>query len=281
MAESLKTALKEIAENQDATIIANGTDMMPRVRDEGLKVEKMLDISALDRELSYISAEGNLVKIGAMTTVSEIESSSAFKGSLNAFYELASKFGGPQIRNRATIGGNICAASSSEDYIPLLLALDASVVLQSVNGKRTLKLENFITGKRAVARRGDEILVEVQFSKPGDDYVSGFEKVGRRNILIINLVNMAMVISVKKGRINDVRIALNRTSGKVPGRARLTEGFLRGKEISDGAIDDAREKLAEELKLTADFRASAEYRVHLAQAMLAKLLRRLGGDINE
>lgn len=282
MAESLKNALKEISENQDATIMANGTDMMPRIRDEGLKVEKILDISALDRELSYIKAEGNSVRIGAMTTVSEIERSSEFKGSLNAFYELASKFGGPQIRNRATIGGNICAASSSEDFIPLLMALDANVVVQSINGRRIIKLENFITGKRAVARRNDEILVEVQFSRPGDDYRTGFEKVGRRNILIINLVNMAMAMSIKQRKISDVRVALNRVSGKVPGRARLTESFLKGKEVNGESIEGARNKLGEELKLTADFRASAEYRVHLAQAMLEKLLKRLeGGSVNE
>ncbi|MEM0123330.1 MAG: FAD binding domain-containing protein, partial [Conexivisphaerales archaeon] len=173
MAESLKSALKEISENKDATIIANGTDMMPRIRDEGLKVEKILDISALDKELSYINVDSNLIRIGAMTTVSEIGSSNVFNGSLNAFYEVVSKFGGPQIRNRATIGGNICSATSSEDFIPLLMALDASVVLQSVNGKRTLKLNNFVIGKRSVNRRNDEIMVEVQFSKPGDDYLSG------------------------------------------------------------------------------------------------------------
>ncbi|MEM3196470.1 MAG: FAD binding domain-containing protein [Conexivisphaerales archaeon] len=274
MAESLKSALKEISENKDATIIANGTDMMPRIRDEGLKVEKILDISALDKELSYINVDSNLIRIGAMTTVSEIGSSNVFNGSLNAFHEVVSKFGGPQIRNRATIGGNICSATSSEDFIPLLMALDASVVLQSVNGKRTLKLNNFVIGKRSVNRRNDEIMVEVQFSKPGDDYLSGFEKIGRRNILIINLINMAIVMSLKQRRVNDVRIALNRVSGKVPGRARLTEGFLNGKEIDGNIISSAREKLAEELKLSSDFRASADYRIHLAQAILEKLLNR-------
>lgn len=279
MADSLKSALREISQNPDAAIIANGTDLMPRIREEGLKVQKMLDISALDKELSYISTDGNLIKIGSMTTVSDIQSSDVFRGSLNAFYEVASKFGGPQIRNRATIGGNVCAASSSEDFIPLLMALDASVVLQSVNGKRTVKLESFITGKRSIARRNDEILVEIQFNKPGEDYRSGFEKIGRRNILIINLVNMAMVISAKYGIINDVKIALNRTSGKVPARARLTERYLAGKEISESTIAEAKEKLGQELKLTSDFRASADYRVNLSKVTLGKLLKRLAGVI--
>ncbi len=279
MADSLKSALKEISQNRDSAIMANGSDMMPRIRDEGLKVEKILDISSLYKELSYISADDNLIRIGAMTTVSEIGNSNLFMGSLNAFYEVVGKFGGPQIRNRATIGGNICAASSSEDFIPLLMALEANVVLQSVNGKRTIKLEKFITGKRSIARRDDEILVEVQFNSPGDDYLSGFEKIGRRNILIINLVNMAMVISAKYGIINDVKIALNRTSGKVPARARLTERYLAGKEISESTIAEAKEKLGQELKLTSDFRASADYRVNLSKVTLGKLLKRLGGVI--
>jgi len=284
MPDSLRSALKEISVNQDAVIIANGTDMMPRIREEGLKVDKLLDLSAIDGELSYINVEDNIVKIGAMTTVSQIASSDAFRGSLNAFYEIVSKFGGPQIRNRATIGGNICAASSSEDFIPLLLTLDASVVLQSVNGKRNVKLENFIIGKRMVARRNDEILTEIQFNRPSDDYLSGFEKVGRRNILIINLVNMAVLMSVNDKKFSDVRVALNRVSGKVPQRARATEEFLKGKKIDDDSvINQARYKLRDELKLTSDFRASADYRINLAQAMFEKLVRRLlvGGFNNE
>ncbi|MEM0123775.1 MAG: hypothetical protein QXI38_04650, partial [Conexivisphaerales archaeon] len=88
------------------------------------------------------------------------------------------------------------------------------------------------------------------------------------------LINMAIVMSLKQRRVNDVRIALNRVSGKVPGRARLTEGFLNGKEIDGNIISSAREKLAEELKLSSDFRASADYRIHLAQAILEKLLNR-------
>jgi carbon-monoxide dehydrogenase medium subunit len=281
MPDSLRSALKEISVNQDAVIIANGTDMIPRIREEGLKVDKLLDLSAIDGELSYINVEDNKIKIGAMTTVSQIASSDAFRGSLNAFYEVASKFGGPQIRNRATIGGNICAASSSEDFIPLLLTLDASVVLQSVNGKRNVKLENFITGKKMVARRKDEILTEIQFDRPSGNYLSGFEKVGRRNIMIINLVNMAVLMSINGKKFNDVKIALNRVSGKIPQRAMVTEEFLKGKEINDdGVINQARGKLGDELKLTSDFRASADYRIHLAQAMFEKLVRRLlGGDV--
>lgn len=212
-----------------------------------------------------------------MTTISEINESPELEGPLAAFKEVAEKFGSEQVRNVATIGGNVCSALSSEDYIPLLLALDASVVLRSVYGERTMRVEDFIVDKRALNRRPYEIVTEIRLNDLSDDWRVGFEKVGRRNALIINVVNVAVAVKYN-GRVEEARVALNRVNRRVPGRARRAERVLLGKEIrEDKDIEEAASALREELSLTSDVRASGEYREALAVAYFKRALKRVLG----
>ncbi len=277
MPNTLDEALRALVKNQDAVIVAGGTDLWPRIRDLEVRPERLLDISGLSGELSYIRKEGGKVRIGSMTTIAEIYESRELDGPLEVFKDVAAKFGSPQIRNAATIGGNICASLSSEDYITLLLALDASVVLKSVYGERTLRLEDFIVDKRTVNRKPYEIVTEVQFNDMTDGWRAGFEKIGRRNTLIINLVNVAVALRYN-GRVEEARVALNRVNRKVPGRARAAEKALLGKEIrGDSDLEEAVEALRGELSLTSDFRASGEYRVALAEVYFKRIVKRLVG----
>jgi len=276
---SLKESLKLLNENPDAEVIANASDLWPRIRNGEVKPKKLLDISGLAGELSYVKKDGNLIKIGALVTVSQLEGESILKEKrFSGFKDVIAKFGSPQIRNVATIGGNVCAASSSEDFIPLLLAFNAKVKLSSVDGERYVNLEKFIIGKRKINRRPNEILTEISFEDPGEGYSSAFEKIGRRNTLIINIVNMAVVGKVKDGKIEDVRIAANRIKGKIPERAKNTEEFLKGKALNEETIAGAKKVLSEEVSLTDFFRASAEYRKALLLAMLERLLFKLRGE---
>jgi len=276
---SLKESLKLLNENPDAEVIANASDLWPRIRNGEVKPKKLLDISGLVSELSYVKKDGSSIKIGALVTVSQLEEESILKEKrFSAFKDVIAKFGSPQIRNVATIGGNVCAASSSEDFIPLLLVFNAKVRLSSVDGDRYVNLEKFIIGKRKINRRPNEILTEISFEDPGEGYISAFEKVGRRNILIINLVNMAIVGKVKDGKIEDIRIAANRIKGKIPERAKNTEEFLKGKAFNENTVAEAKKVLSEEVSLTDDIRASADYRKALLLAMLERLLLKLRGE---
>lgn len=277
MPNTLDEALRMLVKNQDAIIVAGGTDLWPRIRDLEVRPERLLDISGLSSELSYIRRDGGKVRIGSMTTVSEIAESKELDGPLGVFKDVAAKFGSPQIRNVATIGGNICASLSSEDYITLLLALDASVVLKSVYGERVVRLEDFIVDKRVVNRKPYEVVTEVQFNDMSDGWRAGFEKVGRRNTLIINLVNVAVALRYN-GKVEEARVALNRVNRKVPGRARAAEKALLGKEIrGDSDLEEAVEALRGELSLSSDFRASGEYRAALAEAYFKRIVKRLVG----
>lgn len=262
-------------------IVASGTDLIPRMRRRQTAPSLLLDISAFRKDLRYIHQAGGVIHVGALTTVTDLLESPLFGEGLSMVQEASEKFGAPQIRNVATVGGNICSASSSEDLIPVFLALDAKVKLISAAGERSLPLKDFIVGKRATVLKPFEILSEVYFEYPKGKFWSGFEKLGRRNILIISLVNETLALRLEDDllTVSSARIALNRVAGRVPALAVKTEEFLAGRRLSDETIEGAQRVLASELSLTSDFRGSAAYRAEVAQVYLKRLIQRCAAKI--
>ena len=258
------------------TVIASGTDLLPRIRKRQVSPSLLLDISSLNEDLRYISRSDGTVRLGALTTVADLLESPMFDDRLSMIKEAARLFGAPQVRNVATVGGNVCSASSSEDLIPVFMVLEAEAKLVSVRGSRTVPLKDFIVGKRKTAIRPSEIFSEISFSVPQGHSWTAYEKLGRRNMLIIAIVNEALSLTLDDDlrTIRSARIALNRVSGKVPALAAKTNGFLEGKKVSDETIAEAQKVLSSELSLTSDFRGSGAYRTELAQVYLKRLLER-------
>jgi CO/xanthine dehydrogenase FAD-binding subunit len=209
-----------------------------------------------------------------LTTIAdlEVESNSSTWGRFLS--DVVAKFGSPNIRSVATVGGNICAASSSEDLLPVFLVLDARVKTIRRSGTREVPLQEFIIAKRKTALGGDEILSEVSFSEPSRRSACSFQKLGMRNILIIALVSIAAFLELheKDSRIKTVRIALNRLEAKIPQRAENVEREILGQELSERTIESAVGRLGDDLALTSDFRASAEYREEAVRVLLRRAL---------
>lgn len=271
----LKDALRfKESEGRDAAILASGTDILPRIRRRQVAPSVLLDISSLQDDLRYVRQTEGVVHLGALATVTDLLESPLFREGLSVVREAAEKFGGPQIRNVATVGGNVCSASSSEDLIPVLLALDARVRLTGARTERSIPLKDFVLGKRATAIQPSEILSEVYFEAPRGRFWSAFEKLGRRNILIISLTSEAVALSLEDDllTVDSVRIALNRVAGRVPALAEKTGGFLSGRRLSDETMAEAQRVLASELSLTSDFRGSAAYRTEVAKVYLKRLI---------
>jgi CO/xanthine dehydrogenase FAD-binding subunit len=255
-------------------LIANGTDLINRIQRKQVNPKVLVDLAGL-QELKYVKKQEGLIRIGALTTISELIASPLIDRRYDVMKEVAMKFGGPSIINMATVGGNICSASSSEDLLPVLLVLAGEVQLRSIHGERSVSVEEFVTGKRTTGLRPNEILVETRFPELDADSSCSFEKVGMRNSLIIAFVNCAVYLKMDKrsGVVDEVRIAFNRVSGKTPQRARDTENKVKGKKLNEGSVADAIAALRGELKLTSDFRASEEYRTEVACAILKRTLR--------
>jgi CO/xanthine dehydrogenase FAD-binding subunit len=255
-------------------LIANGTDLINRIQRKQVSPKVLVDLTGLE-ELKYVKKGEGEIKIGALTTISELTTSPIIDGHYDVMREVARSFGGPSIINMATVGGNICSASSSEDLLPVLLVLEGKVQVRSIHGTRTESVEDFVTGKRTTGLRPNEILVETSFPELDANSTCSFEKVGMRNSLIIAFVNCASYLKMdgRSGAVEDVRIAFNRISGKIPQRARDTENKVRGKKLNEQTLTDATTALRGELKLTSDFRASEEYRTEVACAILKRTLR--------
>ena len=272
--ENLKELLEFLDSHQSGVhLIANGTDLINRMQRREIIPKLLVDLSGLN-EFKYVKSKEGVIRVGALTTISELAANQLMTPKYSVFKEVASKFGGPSIINMATVGGNICAASSSEDLIPVLLVLNAQVQVRSITGERTIPIEEFLSGKRTTQLRPNEILVETRFPDLEVTSTCSFEKVGMRNSLITAFVNCAVYLHMDGSAkvIDDVRIAFNRTSGKIPQRARETETALKGKTLNEQTMTEATRALRGELKLTSDFRVSEEYRTEVACAVLKRTL---------
>jgi CO/xanthine dehydrogenase FAD-binding subunit len=283
--ENLNDLLSYLDNHQsDVQLIANGSDLINRIQRRQVNPRVLVDISGLS-EFNYIRADKGTIRIGALTTIQDLISSPVLGRRYDVFRDVASKFGGPSIVNVATVGGNICAASSSEDLIPVLLALDAKVRIKSKKEERVIGLEDFLTGKRQTAMLPNEILTETMFEELDEQSACAFEKIGMRNSLIIAFLNCSVYLKLdpESKRITEIKIAMNRVSGKIPSLAKRTENELRGKLLTKQQVEGGITSLKNELQLSSDFRVSKEYRDEVAPVLfkrtLIKCSERLGEKI--
>lgn len=274
--EDLDDLLTYLDDHQSGVqLIANGTDLINRMQRRQVSARVLVDISGLS-EFNYVRKENNEVRIGALTTIQDLISSSVLGSCYDIFREVAEKFGGPSIVNMATVGGNICAASSSEDLIPVLLVLNAKVRMKSKNGERVAALEDFLIDKRKTSLLPNEIMIETMFHELDGQSTCAFEKTGMRNSLIIAFLSCAVYLQLNREnrRVDEIRIALNRVSGKIPARAKKTENAFRGRNLSKQLIESAIVTLKTEIQLSSDFRASREYRHEIAPVLFKRALTR-------
>jgi xanthine dehydrogenase FAD-binding subunit len=274
--DDLTDLLEYLDSHQSAVqLITNGSDLINRIRKREVTPKVIVDLSGLS-EFNYVRKDGETIRIGALTTIADLASSPVIDPRHAVFREVAAKFGGPAIRNVATIGGNICAASSSEDLLPVLLVLDAKVRLKSKLGERILPLEEFMKGKRLIDLKANEILIETNFQELDEHSACSFEKVGMRNSLIIAFVSSAVFLKLdrRRERFDDIRVAFNRVAGKIPERARRSEEALRGKILTPELLEDTVSVMKRELRTSSDFRASAEYRSDVACVLFKRALSR-------
>ena len=273
---SLADAYGALAE-APARPIAGGTDLMVALTGElGEPPDRVLDLWRLD-ELRGIALDGDAVTLGALTTYTEIRRSALCLEHLPALVEAAATIGAAQIQNRGTLGGNIANASPAGDTLPVLLALDASIVCGSSRGERTVPADAFWTGYRRTALAADELLVRVRFPLAAGRE-SRFRKVGTRRAQSISKVVLALSYREAGAATpwRDVRVALGSVA-PTPIRARETEVALEGRPPTPETADRAAEMLARELNPIDDVRSTAEYRRLVAARVLHRFIREAGG----
>ena len=253
---SLKAALALLARDSQLTPIAGCTDVYVGLHFGTLKERRFIDLWNLD-ELRGISFKGNVIRVGALTTYTELIASKVINKMLPMLVAAAREVGGAQIQNRGTLGGNIANASPAGDTLPVLAAANAKVVLRSARGQRTIAFDDFYTGYRASVRQPDELITAIEF--PVIRGAQWWRKVGTRRAQAISKIMIAAV------RGPEVRIAFG-SVGPTVVLAKKTAAILH----QGGSVADAQAMLLTEIAPIDDIRSTREYRAQVAANLLAE-----------
>ena len=251
---SLRDALRMLREDAPLTPLAGCTDVYVGLNAGTLDDQRFLDLWGLD-ELRGIEVGGDGLRIGALTTYSDIIRSPHVRRRLPMLASAAREVGAVQIQNRGTLGGNIANASPAGDTLPVLAAAEAVVELRSIDWTRMVPFVEFYTGYRTSVRRPDELITAVEF--PRVQGLQWFRKVGTRAAQCISKVVMA---GVRAGR---PRIAIGSVAPTVV-RARRTEEAL----AAGASLSEVRRILQSEITPIDDIRSTATYRREVAARLL-------------
>ncbi len=253
-------AVEALDAHPQATLLAGGTDLMVEVNFGRLRPDRVIALRRLE-ELR----ENSPRRIGAGVTFRTLES-----GPHNALAQISRTIGSPQIREAATLGGNIGTASPAGDALPFLAGLDARIELRSAGGKRLVPWDEFFTGVKQTSRRPQELITAVELPEDLPDR-SEFAKIGQRSAMVISIVS-ACVFRWSDGR---TRAAFG-SVGPVPVRARRAEEMIAAAGPAPGreALDEFARLAAEETSPITDHRGSADYRRRAAGILARRLLER-------
>ncbi len=255
---------------EQAKLLAGGTDLIVKMKDGVVKPKYVIDLSRLE-ELKFISKEDGVIKIGALTTLREIETSPIIRENVHVLSDAVEKMASWQIRNLGTIGGNLCNASPAADTAPPLLVLEAELKLTSSEGERMVPIGQFFTGPGETILKNNELLTEIQIPIMSNHAGTAFLKLGRRFAHTLSIVSVATLVVVEDDVFKDVRIALGSVA-PTPVRAKKTEDKFRDLSATKDVVEKNRVWVVEDISPISDVRASAEYRKEMSIVLTKRAL---------
>jgi xanthine dehydrogenase iron-sulfur cluster and FAD-binding subunit A len=262
---------------ENARIIAGATDLMLEM-ERGVRkgIETLVDITRVSG-LDQIHRDGkDWIHLGPLVTHNHVVASSLLHQCAIPLVQAAWQVGSPQIRNRGTIAGNLITASPANDTITPLMALNAEVVLRSIRGDRVVALKNFYTGVRKTAMLPDEVMVDIRFPVLKGHQKGAFLKLALRQAQAISVVNVACILSIEGGIVQDARITLGSVAPTIISASQAEE-FLAGKPLDPIVIQKAAEITAAEARPIDDVRGSANYRTEMVRVAYKRVLEQIAG----
>lgn len=261
---NLSDALSLLADNSDAVLLAGNTDLQPSAnyyRRESVKIIDLLDLT----ELNKIGIENNQLIIGAGASLTDIVQNSLVIKVLPELVKVISQMASNQIRNTATIGGNIANASPVADTVPLLLALEAKIVLACKECSRTVELSDYYLSYKKTLRKKNEIITAIVI--PLSENRLSFVKAAKRKSVDISTLSSACSLHLEDNKIARIKIAVG-GGGPVPLLLYKTAEYLTGKEIAESIVKQAALIAVSEITPIGDIRGSAEFRKTLLKNQL-------------
>ena len=262
--ESLEEALQLLRTyGSEAKILAGGTDLLVKMKIRAVEPKYVINIKRI-KELRYIKAEKDSIRIGALTTWRDLEKSDLVRGEVPALYDAVRSMGSVQIRNMATVGGNLCNASPAADSAPPLLAHEAKIKLTSIEGTREIPITEFFTGPGMTVMKPHELLQEIVV--PRRKGGSSFIKVGRV-AMDLAIASASTYVEVEDGVVRDVKIALGSVAPR-PIRARKCEAALIGRRADEGILREVAGLVVNEISPIDDVRGTAWYRREISKVLV-------------
>lgn len=257
----------------DACIVAGCSNVLPNIRDKKIKAKVLVDITNIE-QLKGIYQKEDKIFLGPLTTINELIYSDITSKEYKVLTQAAEEFADPLVRNTATIGGNLVTASPAADMAIPLLTLDALIKIESTIEKREVKLKDFFVGPGETILQDDEMIVGIEFEQNNINKNGYFIKMGQRKAMAISIATVAVNLEVRQNKINQIRIAAGSVA-PTPVRLTGTESFLKDKEINDKLVEEAIDRVREEVKPISDIRASEEYRRYISGILFKRAFNKL------
>ena len=262
----------------EAKIIAGGTDLVVQMKHKEVLPRHIINIRGISGQDYIVHDEKEGLRIGAMATIRSIEVSPVVREKFNILAQAASELGSAQVRNRATIAGNLCNAAPSAETAPPLIVLGAKAKIMGADGERTVPIENFFTGPGQTVLRPDEILVEIQVPNLLPRSSGVYIKHTIRKALDLAIVGVAVIVTLDGDTLSDVKIALGAVA-PTPVRATRAEDVLRGNQIDDDLLQKAAQTAFNQCSPIDDIRSSAEYRCKMIKVLVPRAIKQAAAQV--
>lgn len=276
---SMDESLSLLAQyGDDARVLAGGTDLLVKLRDgRGGAFGRVVNIKRIGG-LGHLTMDTDGLHIGTLVTAASLMQSPVVQRRYPVLAQAAASMAGVQIRNLATVGGNLCNASPAADLATPLLALDAQVNIAGCRGARSIPLVAFFRGPSKTVLEPDELLTEIVVPPPQPGQRVVFLKLSPRGAMDISVVNLALSLTRSNGTCADLRLFMGAV-GPTPLRAEQAESALRGAALNAAYVERAVQLAAEEARPIDDVRGSAWYRREMVEVLTRRAFQHLAnGD---
>lgn len=283
--ETINDALQLLVENPELKIIAGGTDVLIKLHHKSIKDVELLSLRKISNLDKITMLEDGSIEIGAMVSFGQIFRDTIVEKHIKVLSEAAVSMGGPQIRNMATIGGNVCNGAVSADSAPALFSLNSKVRLVSKSKERIIPIEEFYLGPGRVDIKSDEILISLIIEKKDyESLIGNYTKFSNRKAMDIAMVSVCVVASIENNKFSDLRIALG-VAAPTPIRCKDAEDYAKGLDITEENIDEIASLAVKSSKARNSWRGSKDFRNYLIKELtkraIEKIIKRAGEEDHE
>ena len=277
--KTVQEAVELLADNENAQIIAGGTDVLikSRERKNGYVGRDLIGITRIPelKEIK-INSSGDII-IGAAATFTEVEGNEFIVKNVKSLSDAVGSVGGPQIRNVGTVGGNICNGATSADSASTLFAYNAVLMITGKNGNKEVSIKDFYLGPGKVLLERGDILTAVKIRKENyAGYKGHYIKFSPRQAMDIATLGCSVLLKENNGTIEDMRIAYG-VAGPTPLRAASAEEFAKGKPINDEILNEIGKICLESVRARDSWRASKAFREQLVEELPKRAVKAIIG----